>query len=108
MARHPDAAACWPEVLTSADAARYLRLDDDHAEIADAVAALHRIVRTGHLRPVKGCGKSHKFALAELRRYVAAATTGIEERGIGKPSTNRNGATANGENQTRCHPTCHP
>ena len=56
-------------VLTNEEAARFLRLDSDYPEPADAVKALHRLVRQGKLRPLQ-CGKTYKFTLAELERFI--------------------------------------
>ena len=64
-------------VLTNDEAARFLRLDDDYSEMADAIRALHRLVREGKLKPLR-CGKSYKFAIAELERYVADETSAFE------------------------------
>lgn len=58
-------------VLTNEEAVRFLRLDHDYPESADAVKALHRLVRQGKLRPLQ-CGKTYKFTLAELERFIAA------------------------------------
>lgn len=64
-------------VLTNEEAVRFLRLDHDYPEPADAVKALHRLVRDGRLRPLR-CGKSYKFAVAELERYVTDETSAFE------------------------------
>ena len=64
-------------VLTNEEAARFLRLDEDYSEMADAVRALHRLVRQRKLSPLR-CGKSYKFAVAELERYVADETSAFE------------------------------
>lgn len=80
-------------VLTNEEAARFLRLDEDYSEMADAVRALHRLVRDGRLRPLR-CGKSYKFAVAELERYVADETAAFEptkrrasdQQTVGKPA----------------------
>ena len=64
-------------VLTNEEAVRFLRLDSDYNELADAVKALHRLVRDGRLMLLR-CGKSYKFAVAELERYVADETSAFE------------------------------
>ncbi|MCH8823322.1 MAG: hypothetical protein IH984_07425 [Planctomycetes bacterium] len=56
-------------ILTSEEAVIFLRLDSDYVDIGDAVAALHRIARSGKIRPIKGLGKKHKWLLGELLRY---------------------------------------
>ncbi|MCH8344700.1 MAG: helix-turn-helix domain-containing protein [Planctomycetes bacterium] len=58
-------------VLTNEEAVRFLRLDTDFDEPGDAVRALHRLVRQDKLRPLR-CGKSYKFTLAELERFIIA------------------------------------
>ena len=57
-------------VLTAAEACKWLRLDDDHEQMADAVTALNLLVRKRGLRPLR-VGKARKFTLAELHRFVA-------------------------------------
>lgn len=65
----------WAEVLTTLEAAHFLRLDVDHEgdEAAATRAVLHLVAKHG-LRPVRGCGKQHRFTLIELRRWVQHAT----------------------------------
>ena len=58
-------------VLTNLEAAAWLRLTDDYDQPEDAIEALYRIVRKGKLRPLRA-GKTYKFTLDELRRYIAA------------------------------------
>lgn len=58
-------------VLTNEEAVAFLRLDTDFDEAGDAVRALHRLVRQDKLRPLR-CGKSYKFTLAELERFIVA------------------------------------
>lgn len=80
-------------VLTNEEAVRFLRLDADYDELADAVKALHRLVRDGRLRPLR-CGKSYKFTVDELQRYVADETAAFEptkrrasdQQTVGKPA----------------------
>lgn len=60
-------------ILTAAEAAHWLRLDEDHTEVSDAVKALHRLVRQGRLTPLR-CGRSFKFTLIELNRFAIAET----------------------------------
>lgn len=57
------------EILTNAEACRWLRLDDDHDEIEDAIAALLRLAREGKIRPLR-CGKTYKWTRAELERFA--------------------------------------
>ena len=56
-------------ILTSEEAARFLRLDDDYEDIAHAVEALKRLARNKKLHPIKGLGKKHKWHIDELLRY---------------------------------------
>ncbi len=58
-------------ILTNEDACRYLRLDEDHPNMAEAVRALHRLVRDRRLRPLR-YARSYKFTVAELERFTAA------------------------------------
>lgn len=65
----------WHELLTAAEAVRYLRLDADYdGDMAGATRALHKLVRDGRLRPIRGCGKSYKYPLHELRRFITSET----------------------------------
>ena len=79
-------------VLTSADAARWLRLDTDHDDIGSAVKALHRYVQQGRLRPLR-IGRHYKFTLDELERFVANEV----EQGTPSPLTIGHGDTVNGD-----------
>ncbi len=74
-----------PKVLSALEVAKMLRLTDDHDEEADAVRAVGRLVREKGLRPISGCGKSHKFAEAEVGRWIMDSTEQFESRG-GKSS----------------------
>ncbi len=58
-------------VQTNEEAVRFVRLDQGYSEPYDAIRALHRLVRQGKLRPLR-CGKSYKFTVAELERFIAA------------------------------------
>ena len=71
-------------VLTNEEAVRFLRLDTDYNETADAIRALHRLVRQGKLRPLQ-CGKTYKFTLAELERFIAAEVRASDQETVGKP-----------------------
>ncbi len=71
-------------VRTNEEAVRFLRLDEDYSQMADAIRALHRLVREGGLKPLR-VGKSYKFTLAELERFVAA------EVGPSDPETDDDG-----------------
>ena len=57
-------------VLTSAEAVRWLRLDEDHDDIGPAVLALKRLVQDGKLRPLRGVGRTYKYTLDELQRFI--------------------------------------
>ena len=70
-----------PRVLNALDVAKMLRLTDDHDEDADAVRSVHRLVRDCGLRPINGCGKSYKFAEAEVGRWIMDSTEQFENRG---------------------------
>lgn len=72
-------------VLTALEVAKALRLDEDRGAEADAVAAVHRLVRECGLRPIKGCGKSYKFAEPEVDRWLMAATEAFGEKGDKDP-----------------------
>ncbi len=61
------------QILTNIEAARRLRLTDDYSNEADAVNALHRLVRQHGLRPLV-CGKSYKFTGTELDRWARTRT----------------------------------
>ena len=70
-----------PKVLTALDVAELLRLTDDHKDAPeDAVASVHRLVREKGLRPISGCGKSYRFAPAELDRWIMDSTKAFENR----------------------------
>ena len=56
-------------VLTAAEAARWLRLDEDHDDIGQAVKALYLLVQQGRLRPLH-VGKTYKFPVPELERFI--------------------------------------
>ena len=79
-------------VLTNLKAAEWLQLTDDYDQPEDAIAALYRIVRQGKLRPLR-CGKSYKFTVDELERYVADETAAFEptKRKASKQETDSNG-----------------
>ena len=62
------------EVMTPAEAARYLRLDDDGTRCDEkAIDSLNRLVERGLIRPLR-LGHRRRYALAELRRFVLAQT----------------------------------
>ncbi len=48
-----------------------LRLTDDHEQPEDAIEAINRLVREAGLKPLT-VGKTYKFTLDELRRFIAA------------------------------------
>lgn len=77
-------------VLTNAEAARWLRLDDDYDDIGDAIKALCRLVRERGLRVLR-CGKSYKFTLAELERFTREEVEAFQptERPNGSKETKR-------------------
>lgn len=72
-------------VLTAVEVAKALRLIEDHTAEGDAVAAVQRLVRECGLRPIKGCGKSYKFAEPEIARWVMASTEEFEPKGSKAP-----------------------
>ena len=69
-------------VLTNEEAVRFLRLDEDYTQMADAIRALHRLVREGGLRPLR-VGKSYKFTMAELERFIAAEVGASDQETAG-------------------------
>lgn len=69
------------KVLTAAEVAEQLRLGEDHAEAGDAAAAVRRLVRECGLKPIRGCGRSYKFAQPELNRWIMAETEAFGEKG---------------------------
>ncbi len=72
-------------VLTALEVAKALRLIEDHTAEGDAVAAVHRLVRECGLRPIRGCGKTYKFAGPEVDRWVMASTEEFEPKGSKSP-----------------------
>ena len=60
-------------VLTNQEAVRFLRMDEDYDDIGSAVKALHKMKRDGKIVPIKGCGKTYKWHIDELRRYSKSA-----------------------------------
>ena len=83
-----------PGVLTLAEAAHWLRLDDDYATIGEAVEAVNRLGRAGKFRRIR-IGRTYKVPVAELERYVADETAGqVEPR---TPSPKADGAGEAGE-----------
>lgn len=93
----------FPVLLTNAEAARFLRLDDDHAEVADAIRALHALVRAGRLHPIRNCGRSYKFARAELERFIRDETGRPEDL---QTPENPLPLRQNGELNGRCNNGC--
>lgn len=79
-------------VYTALKAAEWLQLTDDYDQPEDAIAALYRLVRKGKLRPLR-CGKTYKFVLDELQRYVADETAAFEptKRKASNKETESNG-----------------
>ena len=70
-------------LLSSSEAVQFLRLDEDYEQMADAIAALQRLARRKGIRAVKGIGKSDKWHVDELRRFVTE---------LGGPSVCENGS----------------
>ena len=68
-------------VLTAAEAARWLRLDEDHDDIGQAIKALYRIVQEGRLAPLR-VGRSYKFTLAELEKFICAEVMETPASGV--------------------------
>ena len=68
-----------PKVLTALDVANLLRLTGDGEEDADAVRAVHRLVREHGLRPINGF-KSYRFAEAEIERWIMDSTEQFENK----------------------------
>lgn len=66
-------------VLTNIEAAEFLRLTDDYDQPEDAIAALYRLVRKGKLHPLR-VGKTYKFTLAELERFIAAEVAASKQQ----------------------------
>ena len=69
-------------ILTSDEAARFLRLDDDYDDIGGAIEALLRLARDGKIRPIKGCGKKYKWHREELLRYALKEGLTIVEKAV--------------------------
>ena len=59
-------------VLSVLEAAQRLGLTEDHDDPGAAADAVLRLVREKGLRPIPGLGKSYKFTVAELQRWVQA------------------------------------
>lgn len=75
-------------VLTGAEVAAFLRMctpDDDPDTVAKAVRSVHKLVRSGQLKPLQP-GREYVFAQAEVARYVQAATAAF--------TTSKTGASA--------------
>jgi hypothetical protein len=105
MTRHAAAPAPpveLPPVLTNEDAVRFLRLDEDHPNMGEAVRALHRLVRDRRLRPLR-YAKSYKFTLDELARFIAAE----QERGIDDPPANDAGGPVRADPVAHAHLDAH-
>lgn len=60
-------------LLTNNEAVRFLRMDEDYDDIGAAIRALHTMARAGKVSPIKGCGKTYKWHVEELRRYAKSA-----------------------------------
>lgn len=59
-------------LMTSLEAARYLRLCDEDAtpdEAQKAIASVHRLVQQGRLRPLRP-GRQYRFAHYEIDLYI--------------------------------------
>ncbi|MCH8824189.1 MAG: hypothetical protein IH984_11865 [Planctomycetes bacterium] len=73
MVHEPDNKFTSP-VLTNIEAVAFLRLDqDNYADEGAAVRALQTIAREGKITPIRGCGKTFKWHIDELRRYAKSA-----------------------------------
>ncbi len=59
-----------PALLTITEAAKFLRLDTDGG---DGVRAIRRYVSRGLIRPCR-VGRSNRFAITELRRFIQDRT----------------------------------
>ncbi len=68
---HPPRIA--PALMTAAEAAAYLRLDEDDRDSADAIRSLNYLVQRGRIRPCR-VGKHNRFARAELDRFITEQT----------------------------------
>lgn len=62
-----------PALLTSAEAAVYLRLDVGERDIGDAIQSLAYLVAQGRIRPCR-VGRHNRFMRAELDRFMAEQT----------------------------------
>ena len=72
------------KILTSLEVAELLKLTGNGEEDADAVRAVHRLVREHGLRPINGF-KSYRFAEAEIERWILASTEQFENGGTKSP-----------------------
>ncbi len=71
-------AASTPEVLLPAEAAAWLRLDDNGTRSDEkAIDSLNRLVERGWIRPLM-IGHRRRYALEELRRFVLDRTQRYE------------------------------
>jgi len=57
-------------ILTEEEAIRWLRLDEEYDSPREAGRALRRCMHEHGLRRIQGCGKSLKFHIDELHRWV--------------------------------------
>ena len=64
-------AAIQPEVLTALEAARFLRLVDEHADETAARRRMNRLVDGGELKPIL-LGGRRRYLLSELHRFLVA------------------------------------
>ena len=76
-----------PDVLMPAEVVDVLRLQEQpqtdgtirRRALADALRSLGHLVRSGRIRPLPGCGRGHRFARAEVLRYLdGAPPDGVE------------------------------
>lgn len=61
-----------PALMTAAEAATYLRLDEGR-DIGDALRSLEYLVQTGRIRPCR-VGKHNRYARTELHRFMHEQT----------------------------------
>lgn len=69
-----------PALMTAAEAATYLRLNQDGRDIADAIKSLEHLVNEGRLRPCR-VGRWNRYARAELDRFISDQTERYAPRG---------------------------
>jgi hypothetical protein len=68
-----------PPLMTAAETAILLRLNEDGRDIADAIKSLEYIVAQGRIRPCR-VGRHNRFALTEACRFIEDQTSRYDDR----------------------------